>query len=141
MAFLPVAAALVVGIFAEYLLRSTGGGVLLAGLACVLIVALIVLDIPAALDAIEGNTFSELLRSGGRQMAVFPWTIGIFAGRWFHPLDGLDVLGLHGPVALMTVSFAVVVGSHLSKLYDRHIPSWMIVIMGLLAGAVLWPVG
>ncbi|GAB3525927.1 hypothetical protein [Arthrobacter monumenti] len=140
-ASLPVAGALTVGIFAEFLLRSSGGAALLAGLASLLIVALIVLDVPAAIDAIEGNTFSELLRIGGRQLAVFPWTIGIFAGRWFHPLDGLDPFGAQGHVALIVVTFVVVVGSHLIRRQDRFLPSWIIVAVGLLAGAFLWPVG
>lgn len=140
-AFLPVAGALFVGIFTEQFLQSTSGAALLAGLASLLIIALIVLDVPAAIDAIEGNTFSELLRVGGRQMAVFPWTISIFAGRWFHPFDGLDPFGAHGPVALLAVTFVVVVGTNLSRQYYRPIPPWLIVLVGLIAGALLWPVG
>lgn len=140
-ASLPVVAAVAVGIFADFLLQSTGGAALLAGLAGVLIIALIVLDIPAAIDRIEGNTFSELLRRGGREMAVFPWTISIFAGRWFHPFDGLDVFGRDGQVALLVVTFLVVVGTYLCRRYFRPVPSWIIVILGLISGAVLWPAG
>ncbi|WP_026818069.1 hypothetical protein [Arthrobacter castelli] len=140
-AFLPVAAAAAVGVFADFLLQSSGGAALLAGLACVLVVALIVLDVPAAIDAVEGNTFSELLRQGGRQMAVIPWTLGIFAGRWFHPFDGLDVLGADGKVVLLAVTFVVVVGTHLCRQYIRPVPSWLIVVGGLISGALLWPVG
>lgn len=140
-AALPVAAAVVVGLSAGFLLHTSGGAALLAGLAGLLIIALIVLDIPAAMDAVEGNTFSELLRRGGRQMAVFPWTISIFAGRWFHPFDGLDPFGRHGQVALLVVTFLVVVGTHLCRQYVWAVPSWMIAILGLICGAVLWPVG
>jgi hypothetical protein len=140
-ASLPVAAAVAVGIFADVLLQSIGGAALLAGLAGVLIIALIVLDIPAAIDTVEGNTFSELLRRGGRQMAIFPWTISIFAGRWFHPFDGLDLFGRDGQVALLVVTFLVVVGTHMCRQYFRPVPSWLVVIVGLISGAVLWPVG
>lgn len=140
-AFLPVAAAVLVDLFADFLLQSIGGAALLAGLACVLVIALIVLDVPAALDAIEGNTFSELLRKGGQQMPVIPWTIAIFAGRWFHPFDGLNLLGADGKVALLAVTFVVVVGTHLCRRHLRAVPSWVVVILGLVSGALLWPVG
>lgn len=140
-ASLPVAGAIAAGIFDEYVLPSSGGAILLAGLAGLLIITLIVLDVPAAIDDIEGNTFSELLRRGGRQLAILPWTISIFAGRWFHPFDGFDLFGRHGPVVLLVVTFLVVVGTHLCRQYLWQVPSWMIVILGLLSGAMLWPVG
>lgn len=140
-AALPVGAAVAAGVYAESLLQSAGGAILLAALAGLLIIALIVLDIPAAVDAVEGNTFSELLRAGGRQLAVFPWTFGVFAGRWFHPLDGLDLFGVDGAVALLAISFVVVAGTHFIRLHAWFLPSWIVVALGLVSGSILWPLG
>ena len=141
-AFVAVTVAGALAVFAEELLRSTAGVVLLLPLTIVLFVALIAVDVPSAIDDIEGNTFSELLRAGGTQTTIFPWTLAIFAGRWFHPADGFDPLGVVGAVILMVLTFVVVAGDGVLRHYaDVAVPSWIVVAAGVVAGAVLWPVG
>lgn len=141
-AFAAVVAAAALGVFAENLLRSSTGVTLLVVLTVVLTVALIVVDVPAAVDDVDGNTFSELLRVGGVQTAIFPWTLAVFAGRWFHPIDNLDVFGAVAVLILMGLTFVVVVGSDVSQRYFRTVvPSWLVALLGVLAGATLWPAG
>jgi hypothetical protein len=141
-AFLAALTAIALGSFADTLLRGPVGVPILLVLTIVLIAALVVVDVPAAVDDIDGNTFSELLRAGGVQTAIFPWTIAVFAGRWFHPVDDLELAGTAGVVILMVLTFIVVVASDVAQRYaNAVVPSWLVVLLGLMAGALLWPAG
>lgn len=138
-AFLAMVPALFIGVFAESLTASAAGVTILLVLTVIFIVAVIGIDIPAAIDRTTGNTFSELLREGGTQTTVFPWIFAVFAGRWFHPVDNLELTGIAGALALMVLTFVVIAGGDILRRNGRPVPSWLVVVVGLLAGALLWP--
>jgi hypothetical protein len=125
-------------------LTTDGSVAIIVTSAVGLVVALIALDIPVAIDPVPGNTFSELLREGAAQATVIPWAFGVFAGRWFHPIDGLNLFGAAGPVALMALSWLVVAGVALIRhrsSAEVPVPVWTVVAAGLIAGSLLWPAG
>ncbi len=138
-AFLSLIIAALVGGFAGELVKTRAGATVLMILAVVFVVAVIAIDLPAALDKTAGNTFSELLREGGTQTTIFPWTFAVFAGRWFHPGDKIDLFGIAGPLLLMGLTFVVVAGGDVLRRRGNGIPSWLVVLTGLLAGALLFP--
>lgn len=138
-AFLALIPALVIGVFAEEFGKTAAGVTTLLVLATAFVVAVIAVDLPAAIDRTEGNTFSELLREGGTQTTIFPWAFAVFAGRWFHPIDNLELAGIVGAVALMVLTFVVVSGGDVLRRNGHAVPSWLVVVVGLLAGALLWP--
>jgi hypothetical protein len=137
-AFAAVTAAILVGVFAGEGAGTTAGEVAVLVIALAFVVAVIAVDVPAAIDRTRGNTFSELLRAGGRQTTIFPWTFGVFAGRWFHPVDDLKLLGIAGPLILMVLTFAVVVAGDLLRRAGREMPSWVAAGLGVIAGVLLW---
>lgn len=138
-AFLALIPALVIGVFADAFASTPAGVTVLLVLTVVFVVAVIAVDVPAAIDRTEGNTFSELLREGGRQITIFPWLFAVFAGRWFHPVDNLELFGIGGAVALMVLTFVVVSGGDVLRRNGHPVPSWLVVVVGLLAGGLLWP--
>lgn len=138
-AFLALIPALIIGVFADAFVRSATGVTVLLILAVIFMVAVIAVDVPAAIDRTEGNTFSELLREGGTQTTIFPWAFAVFAGRWFHPVDNLELAGFGGAVALMILTFVVVSGGDVLRRNGHGVPSWIVMVAGLLAGGLLWP--
>lgn len=138
-AFLALLPALIIGVFGGEFAKTAGGVTVLLVLAVIFIVAVIAIDVPAAIDKTEGNTFSELLREGGAQITVFPWVFASFAGRWFHPVDNLELFGVGGVIAFMVLTFIVVAGGDVLRRQGHPVPSWIVVVVGLLAGALLWP--
>jgi hypothetical protein len=138
-AFLALVPALIIGVFAEAWATTAAGVTVLLVLAVAFMVAVIAVDIPAAIDNTTGNTFSELLREGGVQTTIFPWAFAVFAGRWFHPVDNLELAGVAGAVALMGLTFVVVSGGDVLRRNGHPVPSWLVVVVGVLAGVLLWP--
>lgn len=138
-AFLALIPALIIGVFADAFATTAAGVTVLLVLTVVFVVAVIAVDVPAAIDNTAGNTFSELLREGGTQTTIFPWLFAVFAGRWFHPVDNLELAGLGGAIALMILTFIVVSGGDVLRRNGRPVPSWLVVVAGLLAGVLLWP--
>jgi hypothetical protein len=138
-AFLAIIPALIIGVFAGEWATTAAGVTALLVLAVIFMVAVIAVDVPAAIDRTEGNTFSELLREGGKQITIFPWAFAVFAGRWFHPVDNLELAGVGGVVVLMILTFVVVSGGDVLRRNGHAVPSWLVVVAGLLAGALLWP--
>ena len=107
----------------------------------VLVVVLIVIDIVLVSDRVEDNTFSELLRLGGKVSTFFPWTIGVLIGRWYHPVD--DLKGVFGPFSIpvvMVFSYVIVVVGDIMQKRGRPIPAWIIVLVGMVAGGLCVPV-
>jgi hypothetical protein len=137
-AFLAVAAAILVGLLAGEGAGTTGGEVAILVLAIVFTLAIVVFDVPAAIDKTPGNTFSELLRAGARETTIFPWALGVFAGRWFHPVDDFKLLGIAGPLILMVLTFVVIVLGGILRRAGTEMPSWVAAGLGVLAGVLLW---
>jgi hypothetical protein len=138
-AFLALIPAMIIGVFAGGWATTAAGVTVLLVLTVAFVVAVIAVDVPAAIDRTEGNTFSELLREGGTQTTIFPWAFAVFAGRWFHPVDDFDGLGVAGAVVLMALTFIVVSGGDVLRRRGSAVPSWLVVVAGVLAGALLWP--
>lgn len=137
--FLSFLAAALIAAFAGDLASSDAGVIGLIVVGIIFAVAVIGIDIPAAIDSTKGNTFSELLRKGGTQTTIFPWAFSVYAGRWFHPVDGLELLGVWGAVILMIATWLLVVVGDILRRHGHPLPSWLVVSAGLLAGALLWP--
>lgn len=150
-AVVALAAVLVAGVLyfsSDFLLRSDAGVATLLTVTVSLMVTLIAIDVPVAIDAVPGNTLSELLREGAAETTIIPWVFAVFAGRWFHPVDEFSPLGdaggTIGPVVLIALSWAVVAGAALIRRQTKAeaaVPAWLIVVAGFIAGALLWPVG
>lgn len=116
-------------------------GILIGVLLIVAVIALIGIDIWLVADQIEGNTFSEMLREGARVTTFFPWALAVLIGRWFHPVDSLKpVLGNFSIPTLMITSYIVVVLGDILKKKKHPVPLWIVVIIGIVIGALCVPI-
>lgn len=116
-------------------------GILIGVLLIVGVIGLIVIDIWLLADTLPGNTFSEMLREGAKVTTFFPWALAILIGRWFHPVDSLKpVLGNFSIPTLMITSYIIVVLGDILKKKRHPIPSWIIVLIGIVIGALCVPV-
>jgi hypothetical protein len=112
----------------------------------VLLLAAVGWDIYLTTDAIEGNTFSELLREYGMKTPFFPWVFACLAGRWFHPSDTLKPLWSSQLATYLTIGIATLIVIAVGILYkvlrgnEYWIPPWIIVLIGLTFGALVAPV-
>ena len=109
----------------------------------VLVVVLIVIDIVLVSDRVEDNTFSELLRLGGKVSTFFPWTIGVLMGHWYHPVDHLRPI-IRAPWNYITLGIIAliifVLGAVFLYALKIYTPQWFTVLFGLVIGSLLWPV-
>jgi len=64
------------------------GAIAMIVLAAVAIAAIIIYDIPLALDKIKGNTFSELTLSAAKASFFLTVAVGILLGHFFWPKYG-----------------------------------------------------
>ena len=114
-------------------------------LGCILIAAIIGLDIYFAADTIQGNTWSEVIRRVGKTASIIPFVCGVLSGHFFWPAglkEHIPLLGQPNSIALLVWMGCVVsmVGLVLTRL--GHIfPMWIVFILGFLGGMLLWPVG
>jgi hypothetical protein len=100
------------------------------------------LDIWLAVDAVPGNTWSELFRAGALATPVVPWACAVLMGHWFHPKDDFKaLLGQPDSIALLVWLTWVlfVIGLALAS-SGLPISPWIPVLPGLIAGWLLWPV-
>jgi membrane associated rhomboid family serine protease len=108
------------------------------------VVFMVVFDVVLAKDSIQGNTFSQLARASVTHTYWLPFLLGALLGRWYHPIDGLETVV--GSVWFSHFVFAVfgaivVLGLQSLKKYRRvTTPSWVLVLVGLLLGALLIPI-
>ena len=111
----------------------------------VLLLGAVVYDVVLTTDAIDGNTFSELLREYGMKTPFFPWVLAALAGRWFHPSEGLQPLwsSQAATYATLVIGTLLVIGAGiLYKVIRGHthwIAPWIIVLIGLPFGALVAP--
>ena len=98
-------------------------------------------DVYLAADKVPGNTWSEILRQWGKSTPFIAWFWSVMLGHWFHPESVKPILGQPGSVALLIwlTSLLVVWGLGLSRA-GYPIPSWTVIVPGILAGVFLWPV-
>jgi hypothetical protein len=115
------------------------------GWALVFLLALY--DVRLALDNIDGNTWSELMRSYGQRHLVLPWLCGVLVGHLFHhkdnlkPLGNLDSQSAYTLIFWLSAIFLVIsVGMHY---LSRSVPDYVMTIvalLGFLAGHFVWPI-
>lgn len=100
-------------------------------------VVLIVADLALAADDVQGNTYSEILRSAARFTPVVPWLSGLVVGHWFHPFSTAEPrLAPPGNwLALLALTAVVAIIGLMAE-----VPPWVPVLPGAVAGALLWPV-
>lgn len=108
----------------------------------VILAVAIGIDIWLAVDPVDDNTWSELMRLGALATPVIPWACGVLMGHWFHPNDNAQaVLGQPGSIALLLWLTWVVflVGLAFISSGISLDPS-LLVVPGMVAGWLLWPV-
>lgn len=141
-AFLAAATCCLLASLGREWVRDGAGAIVLGVSAAVFMLALTVLAAVLAARSGNGNTtFSETLREGGKRSTVFPWLFAVFAGRWFHPADGLDLLGVAGVIILVALTLVVVIVGERWRTpgNETALPSWLVVLTGVAAGGLLWP--
>lgn len=119
------------------LARVTAVGGLLAGVA-----TLVLIDLVLAAAAGNGDFVADLrgfLRWGG----LASMAAGVLTGHWFHPgeMDG-GVLGRPGSMLTLIGTSLIVVGLSAGLHYGgvATIPPLVPLLIGVAAGALLWPV-
>jgi hypothetical protein len=116
-------------------------------LGWVLVLFLALYDIRLALDAIDDNTWSELMRVYGQRHLVLPWLCGLLVGHLFHHKDNLKPLGKLGSESAYAIIFwlsavflVIGIGAHY---LNRSVPEYLMTIvalLGFLAGHFVWPI-
>ena len=111
----------------------------------ILIAVLIGLDIWFAVDKIDYNTWSEIIRKWAKATPVIPWICGVLSGHFFWPMNWkswLPLMERPGGIALMIWTGCVVgiIGLGLTK-SNISFPLWLAFLIGAAGGLLLWPVG
>lgn len=111
-----------------------------AAIACwAWLTVLIAWDVLLAIDDIEGNTWSEVIRAAGHAYPVVPFMLAALVGHLFHPFDGPP---LRIPRAVARVVLTLLIfGYAVAGVSDVALPGTSLghMLGGLLAGAILWP--
>lgn len=106
-------------------------------LAIAIVAFIVGSDIVLAVDGIEGNTYSELLRTLSYRWPVIPAAGGAILGHWFlnmstpRPPGGLVMLLGFG----LVITLADVFSSHAVSSHT-HPAQWM--LFGLAVGSYFW---
>lgn len=111
-------------------------------LVCIGPFLLVLMDLMIAVN-LEPGTWIEGMRNAARGSTLFAWPIAVLIGHWFHPKDNLKpVLGRPTSIIVLgSVSVVVLVaGALLYFLAGIVIPPVIIVVVGMVTGALLWPV-
>lgn len=108
------------------------------------VIFMVVFDVVLMKDGIRGNTFSQLARASVRHTYWLPFLLGALLGRWYHPVDGFEtVVGslwfAHLVFAILGAIFVLGFQS-LKKYRNVTIPTYVLVLVGLVMGAVLIPI-
>jgi hypothetical protein len=107
-----------------------------------LMAVLVGLDIYLVQDQYSGNTWSEILRTWAVATPVIPWAYGVLGGHFYHPVENLEaVIVFPGNIALLVWLTAAVGIAGLAFAKGGHpIAPWVMVLPGMVAGSLLWPV-
>jgi len=125
-----------------------------AQIAAFFLVLFIIIDLYASDDKIPGNTPRELLlrlakwKSSRRYVpltgAFAPFGVEALVGHFFHPWSGVGPFGSDFPGLLAILGVGGLL-AYLTWRFESPIKGgkWVvrIALLGLVAGAVLWPVG
>ncbi len=103
---------------------------------------LLLMDLMIAIN-LEPGTWIEGVRNAARGSTLFSWPIAVLIGHWFHPKDNFEpVFGRPASIIVLLVVSGLLMtgGALLYFLGDIVIPPVIIVVLGMVAGALLWPV-
>lgn len=109
-------------------------------------VALVVLDVQLLEDGIDGNTWSELMRTYGQTQWGLPWLCGVLIGHLFHPNDeaapagNLTVDEAYNAMFWLT-SLVFLMGSGMWAVGYEPPEGLMtlVAVLGGVAGYYVWP--
>lgn len=105
-----------------------------------LVAGLIGVDIWLMVDGIKGNTWSEMIRAAGKVTTFVPWMLAVLVGRWYHPVPDFGPLaGKFSIPIFIVLSYIVVVVGDILRKKRMPIPSWVIVLLGVISGALFLP--
>ena len=108
------------------------------GLAILFII--LVTDIVFALDAKDGNTYSEMITLLSQKYILIPLWGGIIAGHWFvtlgvnRPKGGLFIL-----IGMSLVLLAIEIATKHFLATNTHSTHWM--LFGIALGSIFWSQG
>ncbi len=109
--------------------------------ACwIFIWVMVVWDVFLALDAVDGNTWSEVMRAASVGNPVLPWLFGILIGHLYHHRDDLAPIfdSDAAESVLMLLTLLLIVAGFVFNGLD----GWQVTVMalaGIAAGYLLWP--
>ncbi len=106
----------------------------------VLLGALLVIDIYLATDSVRGNTWSELLRTWGKYTPFVPWVWAVLLGHWFNPGNKAVFGQPTSVVILVWMTYILVISGLVLFKVQYPIPPWTVILPGIVAGMLLWPV-
>lgn len=115
------------------------------GIGCALIGVIIILDIFLAIDAVSGNTWSEIIRHLAKSTPLIPFVCGVLSGHFFWPAalkENIPLLDQPNSIALLIWIACItgIVGLGLTK-NGMMFPLWIAFLIGGVGGTLLWPVG
>ena len=117
--------------------------IIAAALIFVVVVGDIILAIFSARKTYrnEAITWSQLLRESYGVTIVITWAISVWIGRWFSPLNESLLKFIYSFIIVLSITLVLLLlGILLSRRYRRPvIPPIVIVLLGLVCGAVLLP--
>lgn len=101
---------------------------------------LVVWDVYLSLDAIDGNTWSEIMRGASVRNPVFPWLFGAFLTHLFHFQDDLKSIFDQDASTTVMVVLTLVIGA--IGIRGVELTDWWVTFvffLGMVAGLLLWP--
>jgi len=114
------------------------------GIGVSLLAILIGVDVHLAADKIEGNTWSEIIRSWAFKTPLIPWLLGVLDGHFLHWGPKVGATTSPNKIAILfLMTWCVVICSIILNKTGTQIPSWslgLILLPSFFAGALLWPV-
>ncbi len=107
-------------------------------------VAVVIVEVFLSVNKEERESWSEFVRACAQKSTFFPWGWSVLAGHFFHP--GFEHMKW-GWLILAIVSVVVIgIGLLVFFLHRKYnkgflLRTWIPLIPGWFAGALLWPVG
>lgn len=137
---LSLAAAMLLATFGRSWIQSDAGGWVISLIGIAFVAALLLLTALQVGGRVPDNTLSALLRQSTVKSTFWPWGLSVYAGRWFHPVDGLESpLGLFGPIVLMAATWGIIVLGDVLAKEGKRIWPWLVVAVGFVVGSLCWP--
>jgi len=101
---------------------------------------LVVWDVYLALDSVQGNTWSEVMREASTLKPLFPWLLGALLAHLFHFRD--DLKPIFDRDASSTLMVALTFGLGVIGIFGVELTGWgmtLLVVLGMVTALFLWP--